>query len=77
MSQAFTRAMARNIFYGGSVVFLLLFLALSFDTSRALPDRDNRAYITGDALYREARAGARDPAELPKRLPVPYAQLTA
>jgi nitric oxide reductase subunit C len=47
MSQAFTKAMARNIFYGGSVFFLLLFLALTFDTSSALPDRDNRANITG------------------------------
>ena len=47
MSQAFTKAMARNIFFGGSVFFLLLFLALTFDTSSALPDRDNRANITG------------------------------
>ncbi len=34
--------MARNIFYGGSVFFFLLFLALSFDTIRSLPDLDNR-----------------------------------
>ena len=46
MSQTFTKAMARNIFYGGSVFFLLLFLALSFDTNSALPKRDNRAAIT-------------------------------
>ncbi len=46
MPQVFTKAMARNIFYGGSVFFFLLFLALSFDTSRALPSRDNRAAIT-------------------------------
>ena len=46
MSQTFTKAMARNIFYGGSVFFFLLFLALTFDTSRALPGRDNRAAIT-------------------------------
>ena len=46
MSQAFTKAMARNIFYGGSVFFFLLFLALTFDTSSALPDRDNRANLT-------------------------------
>jgi nitric oxide reductase subunit C len=38
--------MARNIFYGGSVFFFLLFLALTFDTSRALPGRDNRGAIT-------------------------------
>jgi len=46
MSQTFTKAMARNIFYGGSVFFLLLFLALTFDTNRTLPERDNRAAIT-------------------------------
>jgi len=46
MSQAFTKAMARNIFYGGSVFFLLLFLALSFDTMTVLPERDNRGNLT-------------------------------
>lgn len=46
MSQTFTKAMARNIFYGGSVFFILLFLALTFDTSSALPDRDNRGAIS-------------------------------
>jgi len=46
MSEAFTKSMARNIFYGGSVFFFLLFLALTFDTESALPDRDNRGNIT-------------------------------
>lgn len=46
MSQAFTKVMARNIFYGGSVFFLLLFLALTFETHSALPERDNRGNIT-------------------------------
>lgn len=46
MSQAFTKAMARNIFYGGSMFFILLFLALAFDTESALPDRDNRQALT-------------------------------
>ena len=46
MSQTFTKSMARNIFYGGSVFFLLLFLALSFDTNSGLPERDNRGAIT-------------------------------
>jgi nitric oxide reductase subunit C len=46
MAQIFTKSAARNIFWGGSVFFILLFLALSFDTSRALPARDNRANIT-------------------------------
>lgn len=46
MSEAFTKSMARNIFYGGSVFFFLLFLALTFDTESALPDRDNRGNLT-------------------------------
>ena len=45
MSQTFTKSMARNIFYGGTVFFLLLFLALTFDTSMALPERDQRAQL--------------------------------
>jgi nitric oxide reductase subunit C len=46
MSGAFTKTMARNIFIGGSAFFIFLFLALSFDTVRALPERDNRQNIT-------------------------------
>lgn len=46
MSETFTKSMARNIFYGGSTFFLLLFLALTFDTSSALPKLDNRQNLT-------------------------------
>jgi nitric oxide reductase subunit C len=46
MSQTFTKAMARNIFYGGTVFFVLLFLALTLDTEQSLPDRDNRQNLT-------------------------------
>lgn len=46
MSETFTKSMARNIYLGGSVFFLLLFLALSFDTVSVLPERDNRQSIT-------------------------------
>ncbi len=46
MDGAFTKTMARNIFIGGSAFFIFLFLALSFDTVRALPERDNRENIT-------------------------------
>ncbi|TXG80425.1 MAG: cytochrome c [Rhodocyclaceae bacterium] len=45
MSGTFTKSMARNIFYGGTVFFFLLFLALAFDTNSALPARDNRANL--------------------------------
>jgi len=46
MAQTFTKSMARNIFYGGSMFFFLLFLVLVFDTESALPELDNRAAIT-------------------------------
>ncbi len=46
MSGIFTKSMARNIFYGGTVFFFLLFVALTFNTTRELPKRDNRANLT-------------------------------
>lgn len=46
MSQGFTKAMARNIFYGGGVFFFLLFIALTMHTTRVLPERDNRENLT-------------------------------
>ena len=46
MSRTFTKSMARNIFYGGSAFFILLFLSLTFDSQGVLPERDNRGAIT-------------------------------
>ncbi len=46
MSQAFTKSMARNIFYGGSMFFFLLLLVLTFDTVESLPETDNRENLT-------------------------------
>lgn len=46
MSETFTKSMARNIYLGGSVFFILLFLALTFDTLGTIPKRDNRQNIT-------------------------------
>ena len=54
MSQRFTKSTARNIFYGGSLFFILLFLVLTFHTERQLPARDNR-----DALTELAAEGKR------------------
>ena len=42
----FTKSVARNIFFGGSVFFFLLFLVLTFDTTRKLPKSDHRENIT-------------------------------
>jgi nitric oxide reductase subunit C len=46
MAERFTKSMARNIYLGGSVFFMLLFLALTVDTVRELPKRDNREALT-------------------------------
>jgi nitric oxide reductase subunit C len=46
MSSAFTKSMARNIFYGGAVFFFLVFLGLTYDTLTVLPKRDHRENIT-------------------------------
>ena len=50
MRQAFTKSMARNIYYGGSVFFVLLFLALTFHTHQAWPARDHRENITPEVV---------------------------
>jgi nitric oxide reductase subunit C len=45
-SSGFTKQAARNVFYGGSAFFLLLFIVLVFDSSRAIPKRSNAAALT-------------------------------
>ena len=42
----FTKQMARNIFYGGTMFFVLLFVVLIFDTESKTPQRSNAAEIT-------------------------------
>lgn len=46
MTEKFNKRTARNIYYGGSVFFVLLFLGLTLDTTRKLPERDHRENIT-------------------------------
>lgn len=46
MSGSFTTSTARNIFFGGTVFFFLLFLALTYQNEQALPARDNRQNLT-------------------------------
>jgi len=50
MSSAFSTSVARNIFYGGTVFFLLMFLALAFDTEQKLPARDQRAQLSNPQI---------------------------
>lgn len=42
----FTKQAARNIFYGGTVFFVLLFAAIIFDSERKIPQRSNAQNIT-------------------------------
>lgn len=50
MSDKFTKGMARNIYYGGSLFFVLLFLGLTLHTSRELPQRDHRQNISAEVV---------------------------
>ncbi|MCV2358846.1 cytochrome c [Paucibacter sp. TC2R-5] len=46
MSRGFTSQMARNIFYGGTLFFVLLFAALIFDSEQKIPKRSNAGELT-------------------------------
>ena len=50
MAGTFTTSTARNMFFGGTVFFLLLFLALTFQSEQAIPKRDNRAALANPAV---------------------------
>jgi len=51
MSEAFTKSMARNIYIGRSPFFFLLFLALTFDTMGAIPERSNAQNLTEEVAH--------------------------
>ena len=50
MTERFTKSMARNIFYGGSLFFFLVFLGLAFDTILSLPERDHRENLSAEVI---------------------------
>jgi nitric oxide reductase subunit C len=50
-TSGFTKEMARNIFYGGSLFIILVFLGLVFHTEMQIPARSNQMQIT-DAVVR-------------------------
>jgi len=50
MAAGFTSQTARNIFYGGTAFFVLLFAALVFNTEQRIPQRSNAAEITPAVL---------------------------
>jgi nitric oxide reductase subunit C len=45
-SSGFTKQMARNMFYGGTVFFILVFVGLIFDSEKKIPQRSNAQDIT-------------------------------
>jgi nitric oxide reductase subunit C len=45
-ASGFTKQMARNMFYGGSLFFILVFVGLILDSERQIPFRSNAAAIT-------------------------------
>ena len=45
-TSGFTKQMARNMFYGGSLFFILVFVALIFDSEHKIPQRSNAEAIT-------------------------------
>lgn len=51
MAEKFTKSMARNIYYGGGLFFLLLLMGLSVDTVRQLPKRSNADSITPEVAH--------------------------
>ena len=50
MSGSFTTTAARNIFYGGTVFFLLVFLALTFKNEQDIPKRDRREMLSNPQI---------------------------
>jgi nitric oxide reductase subunit C len=46
VSSGFTKQAARNIFYGSTVFFALLFIGLLFHSAGEIPKRSNQAAIT-------------------------------
>ncbi|XVN19617.1 cytochrome c [Pseudomonas corrugata] len=51
MSDTFTKGMARNIYFGGSVFFFLIFLALTYHTEQTdLSERSNQAQLTESVI---------------------------
>ncbi len=50
MRETFTKGMARNIYYGGSVFFFLVFIGLTVDTVKRIPQTDNRENLTEEVI---------------------------
>lgn len=50
MSGSFTTNTARNMFYGGTLFFVLVFLALTFQNEQIIPKRDRREMLANPQI---------------------------
>ncbi len=56
MSGSFTTSTARNIFYGGTLFFLLVFLALTFQNEQIIPKRDRHEMLAANPQIAAGKA---------------------
>ncbi len=54
MTERITKSMAKNIYYGGGMFALLVFLGLSFDTVQQIPERSNEVNMTHSVVAGKA-----------------------
>ena len=54
MTERITKSMAKNIYYGGGSFALLIFIALTFDTVKQIPERSNEVDLTHSAIEGKA-----------------------
>lgn len=50
MTERITKSMAKNIYYGGGMFALLIFLGLTFDTVKQIPKRSNQTTMTASVV---------------------------
>lgn len=54
MTERITKSMAKNIYYGGGLFVLLIFVGLSFDTVQQIPKRSNQVNMTESVVAGKA-----------------------
>ena len=50
MTERITKSMAKNIYYGGGLFALLIFIGLAFDTVHQIPERSNQKDMTENVV---------------------------
>jgi len=50
MTERITKSMAKNIYYGGGMFALLIFLGLTFDTIKQIPKRSNEVSLSASVV---------------------------